>query len=158
MCWVPQCSTTLLPAVLHTFTVTFLYAPTDISLSTSFIVSQVEWSLWVLLHETGSNASLTNNYLTITAFHSSYSSAVPWTQDILSTSSGLQTWIKINKSTYFWPNFQPENKFFCWDLVLPNGNFHIYSFFFLSVILYLLFCICLVPAVFQVILKLTINF
>lgn len=139
MCWVPQRSTTLLPAALHILTVTILYAPTDISLSTSFIVSQVEWFLWVLLHETGSNAWLTYDYLMIVAVHSPYSSAVPWMQQILSTSVGLQTLIKLKKSTYFWPDFQPENNFFCWDLMLPNGNFHIYSFFFLSVLHYTCF-------------------
>lgn len=158
MCWVPQCSTALVPSVSHTFTVTLLYAPTDISLSTSFTVSQVEWFLWVQLHETRSNTSLTYNYLMTIAVHSPYSSAVPTMQNILSTSVGLQTWIKL-KTTYFWPDTQPESNFFCWDLMLPNGDFHIYSFFFLSVFITLAFLH--LPGsckVFKVILNLTINF
>lgn len=103
----------------------------------------------VLLHETGSNASLTYNYFMIIAVHSPYSSAMPWMQNILSTSVGLWTWIKLKRSTYFWPDIQPEN-IFHWNLMLSNGNFHVCAVFFLFVFTsHLIFQICLVHAKFS---------
>lgn len=144
--WAPFCSVTLLPAALHTFTVTVLYAP---FFSIHIIHFKADGMNFVgtFTGDPESNVSLTYKHLVVILVHSPYSSAVLQMQNIHELQLRQWAWMKLSN---FGPCFQPENMFFFSDLMEPNRNFHVYSFSFLSVfILYLLACTQLFHAKFS---------